>query len=111
MVFYPGDDTPGCTKQLEEFEAFSDRLNDLGCKIYAVNPADAASHRAFAEKYNFSFPVLVDRGTCRVPTLPSHHPFSGCLQSHPNRLPHQSGKEDSPGQPWSPSVRSHREKH
>ena len=67
LVFYPGDDTPGCTKQLEEFEAFSSRLKELGCKIYAVNPAEAPSHKAFAEKYNFSFPILVDRGSavCR----------------------------------------------
>ena len=62
LVFYPGDDTPGCTKQLEEFQAHYAALQDLGCDVYAINPADAASHRAFAEKYGFAFPILTDRG-------------------------------------------------
>ncbi|MDP6935399.1 MAG: peroxiredoxin family protein, partial [Myxococcota bacterium] len=62
MVFYPGDDTPGCTKQLQEFQEFYPRLQDLGCQVYGVNPAEASSHRAFSEKYGFDFPILTDRG-------------------------------------------------
>jgi len=62
LVFYPGDDTPGCTKQLQEFQAHHAQLKALGCEVYAINPAEAPSHRAFAEKYGFDFPVLTDRG-------------------------------------------------
>ncbi len=62
LVFYPGDDTPGCTKQLADFEAHYDRLKALGCEVFAINPAEADSHRAFAEKHGFRFPVLTDRG-------------------------------------------------
>jgi len=77
LVFYPGDDTPGCTKQLEELEEFHERLNELGCKVYAVNPADAASHRSFAEKYGFSFPILVDRGSAVCRRYQATIPFPG----------------------------------
>ena len=62
MVFYPGDDTPGCTKQLEAFQEHYARLQELGCQVYAVNPAEEDSHRDFAEKYGFDFPILTDRG-------------------------------------------------
>lgn len=62
LVFYPGDDTPGCTKQLQDFEDHYDRLKELGCEVYAINPAEADSHRAFAEKFGFRFPILTDRG-------------------------------------------------
>ncbi len=63
LVFYPGDDTPGCTKQLQEFQEHYAELQDLGCEVYGVNPAEAASHQAFAEKYGFQFPLLTDRGS------------------------------------------------
>ncbi len=62
LVFYPGDDTPGCTAQLQDFEAHYDRLKALSCEVFAINPAEADSHRAFAEKHGFRFPILTDRG-------------------------------------------------
>ncbi len=62
MVFYPGDDTPGCTAQLKDFQAHHARFKELGAEVYAINPAESPSHAAFAEKYGFEFPVLTDRG-------------------------------------------------
>jgi peroxiredoxin Q/BCP len=62
MVFYPGDDTPGCTAQLKEFQAHHARLTELGCDVYAVNPAEASSHQAYAEAQGFEFKMLTDRG-------------------------------------------------
>ena len=62
LVFYPGDDTPGCTKQLQEYQEHYDELKGLGCEVYAINPAESESHQAFAEKFGFRFPVLTDRG-------------------------------------------------
>ena len=62
LVFYPGDDTPGCTKQLQEMQAHYAELKALGAEVYAINPAESDSHRAFAEKFGFEFPVLTDRG-------------------------------------------------
>ena len=67
LVFYPSDDTPGCTLQLQEFQRHADRFDELGVSIYGVNPAEASSHAAFAEKCSIGFPLLVDRGgsVCR----------------------------------------------
>lgn len=62
MAFYPGDDTPGCTKQLQDYQAHYAQLQALGADVYAVNPAEQESHKAFAHKYGFQFPVLTDRG-------------------------------------------------
>ena len=63
LVFYPGDDTPGCTAQLQDFQAHHAQLQALKTDVYAVNPAEAPSHKAFAEKYGFEFPILTDRGS------------------------------------------------
>lgn len=62
MVFYPGDDTPGCTAQLQDLQDNYERFVALGAMVYCFNLAEAASHKAFAEKYGFDFPILVDRG-------------------------------------------------
>ena len=62
LVFYPGDDTPGCTLQLQSFQHHYDKLQALGVQVYGVNPAEASSHKAFAEKCSIGFPLLVDRG-------------------------------------------------
>ena len=47
----------------------------LGVEVYGVNPAEADSHSAFAEKCGYEFPLLVDRGgsvsrqfRCSLPT-------------------------------------------
>src|SRR5262249_49501141 len=62
LVFYPGDDTAGCTRQLQEFQAHLARLEALGCDVYGINPAEADSHRSFAEAKGLTFPLLTDRG-------------------------------------------------
>jgi thioredoxin-dependent peroxiredoxin len=62
LVFYPGDQTPGCTKQLC---ALRDDYSEFGKKdavIFGVNPADVQSHRKFIEKQHYQFPLLVDEG-------------------------------------------------
>lgn len=60
LIFYPGDDTPGCTLQLK---AFSDLVPDfdlVGYDVYGVNPADAASHQRFVAGCSLAVPLLVD---------------------------------------------------
>jgi peroxiredoxin Q/BCP len=62
LIFYPGDETPGCTKQLcairDDYAAFGVK----GVKVFGVNPADAASHKKFIKNQNYQFPLLIDEG-------------------------------------------------
>lgn len=62
LVFYPGDDTPGCTKQLCEFRDEWKDAQARGVKVFGVNPQNARHHGAFRRKYGLPFPLLVDRG-------------------------------------------------
>ena len=62
LVFYPGDDTPGCTKQLCQFRDSWDGARQRGVEVFGVNPQSPASHGKFRQKYHFPFPLLVDRG-------------------------------------------------
>ncbi|MBJ93064.1 MAG: hypothetical protein CMP23_01170 [Rickettsiales bacterium] len=60
LVFYPGDDTPGCTLQLRAFSQLRDEFAAQDCKIFGVNPAGPDSHARFVDKCALSIPLLVD---------------------------------------------------
>ena len=62
LVFYPGDDTTVCRRQLCEFR---DRWEDAQKKntlVFGVNPQGAKSHAKFIGKSELPFPLLVDQG-------------------------------------------------
>jgi peroxiredoxin Q/BCP len=62
LMFYPADQTPGCTKQLCTARDDYDKYEAQGIKVYGVNPGSAASHKRFVEKHNMRTPLLVDAG-------------------------------------------------
>jgi len=62
LVFYPGDDTPGCTKQLCEMRDNWSALQSHNIQAFGVNPAGKEKHKRFRDKYHFPFPLLVDEG-------------------------------------------------
>jgi thioredoxin-dependent peroxiredoxin len=62
LVFYPGDDTPGCTKQLCQLRDDWCEAQSRSVEIFGINPQSARRHSAFRQKYRFPFPLLVDSG-------------------------------------------------
>ena len=61
IVFYPGDNTPVCTVQLNQYTEDIGRFRDVGAQVLAISPQDVASHEAFAEDQGgFAFPLLAD---------------------------------------------------
>ena len=62
LVFYPGDDTPTCTKQLCELRDTWSELQKEKVKVFGVNQAGRASKKKFEQNHNFPFPLLSDPG-------------------------------------------------
>ena len=61
LVFYPGDDTPVCTKQLNAYNDGFDQFSELGAQVLAISAQDVASHDRFSAKHGgFEFPLLAD---------------------------------------------------
>ena len=61
LVFYPGDNTPVCTRQLNSYTAEIDEFHDVGAQVLALSPQGIESHEAFAEDQGgFAFPLLAD---------------------------------------------------
>lgn len=60
LVFYPGDDTFVCTRQLCDYRDNLDGFDDLGIDVLAINPQSLESHQRFARKHDLPFPLLSD---------------------------------------------------
>lgn len=60
IVFYPGDDSPVCTKQLNSYNNELSAFEGVGAQVLAISAQDLESHEAFASKYGFNFPLLAD---------------------------------------------------
>jgi len=60
LAFYPGDNTPGCTRQMcsyrDEFAVFE----GVQAVLLGISPQDVDSHEQWAQKRNLQFPLLAD---------------------------------------------------
>ncbi len=60
LLFYPGDNTPVCTRQ---FCSYRDRAEDfaaLDATVVGISAQDLDSHRGFAAKHSLNVPLLAD---------------------------------------------------
>jgi peroxiredoxin Q/BCP len=62
LVFYPGDNTPTCTRQLCAFRDQWSAVRARGAQVLGINPWGTGSHARFRSKFQFPFPLLADRG-------------------------------------------------
>ena len=60
LAFYPGDETPVCTKQMCAYSDDLGSLHGLGAVVWGISPQDLASHERFATKRSLSLPLLAD---------------------------------------------------
>lgn len=61
VAFYPADDSPVCTRQLNAYTAGIDRFASAGARGVAVSPQGVPSHRRFAAAHGgFPFRLLAD---------------------------------------------------
>ena len=61
LVFYPGDDTPVCTRQLNAYTQDIDQFTQLDAQVLAISPQSVGSHDEFSDDQGgFAFPLLSD---------------------------------------------------
>jgi peroxiredoxin Q/BCP len=60
LVFYPGDDTPVCTKQLNTYNDDLGQFSEMNAQVIGISAQDVSSHDAFSGKHGFEFPLLAD---------------------------------------------------
>lgn len=60
LVFYPGDETPVCTRQLCEYRDGFEDFRGLGVEVVGISADDAESHRKFRQRRELPFRLLSD---------------------------------------------------
>jgi peroxiredoxin Q/BCP len=69
VYFYPRDNTPGCTREAQDFTRAAPRLKKLGAEVVGISKDSAKSHCGFKEKIGIGFPLLSD------PDLSTHKSY------------------------------------
>lgn len=60
LVFYPGDNTPVCTRQLCDYRDGIEAFEGLDVRVVGISKDDGESHQAFKEKHKLPFTLLSD---------------------------------------------------
>jgi thioredoxin-dependent peroxiredoxin len=60
LAFYPGDNTPVCTKQLDSYQGALADFEAVGAQMIGISPQSVESHQDFSCKRGYNFPLLAD---------------------------------------------------
>ena len=60
LYFYPGDDTPGCTKEAKDFTELKPEFDKLNTIIIGVSTDTLEAHNKFIYKHNLNLELLSD---------------------------------------------------
>lgn len=60
LVFYPGDFTPVCTRQLASYARSFEKFEQTGALMWGVSVDDLDKHERFAKARELCFPLLSD---------------------------------------------------
>ncbi|HEY8617721.1 peroxiredoxin [Phenylobacterium sp.] len=60
LYFYPKDDTPGCTREAQEFSALASEFEAAGATVLGVSKDSVKRHANFAKKYELAVRLGAD---------------------------------------------------
>ena len=61
LAFYPGDNSPVCTMQLNSYTQEHDEFAGLDAQVFGISPQSVTSHEKFSDRQGgFAFPLLAD---------------------------------------------------
>jgi len=60
LAFYPGDFTPGCTKQMCQYRDQFAEFEGVEAVLLGISPQDVDSHEKWIKAKEFPFPLLAD---------------------------------------------------
>jgi peroxiredoxin Q/BCP len=60
LLFYPGDETPVCTKQFCSYRDRDDDMSALDAAVVGISSQGLASHESFAAAHGLNVPLLAD---------------------------------------------------
>lgn len=60
LYFYPKDDTPGCTREAQDFSALAPEFAKAGATVIGVSKDSVKKHQSFTKKYDLAVALGAD---------------------------------------------------
>ena len=77
LLFYPGDNTPVCTKQFCSYRDRAEDVDHLDAVVVGISGQDVDSHDEFTDKHELNVPLLADVDCEVAKAYGAHAPVIG----------------------------------
>ena len=77
LLFYPGDNTPVCTRQFCSYRDRAEDVDDLDAVIVGISNQDLDSHEQFKLAHGLNIPLLADVDGAVAKSFGAHAPVVG----------------------------------
>jgi peroxiredoxin Q/BCP len=77
LLFYPGDNTPVCTRQFCSYSQRAEEVGDLDATLVGISSQDLDSHEQFVAKNGLNVPLLADTDGAVAKAYGAHAPVVG----------------------------------
>jgi peroxiredoxin Q/BCP len=77
LLFYPGDNTPVCTRQFCSYRDRADDVDALDALVVGISAQDIDSHEEFIAKHGLNVPLLADTTNKVAKSYGAHAPVVG----------------------------------
>jgi peroxiredoxin Q/BCP len=77
LLFYPGDNTPVCTRQFCSYRDDSEAFDQLDATVVGISSQSVDSHESFTAEHGLNVPLLADEGSRVAKAYGAHAPVVG----------------------------------
>ena len=77
LLFYPGDNTPVCTRQFCSYRDHAEEFGELEATVVGISSQSVDSHESFTAEHGLNVPLLADEGGKIAKAYGAHAPVVG----------------------------------
>ena len=77
LLFYPGDNTPVCTRQFCSYRDSADEFDSLDATVVGISSQSVDTHEAFMAEHGLNVPLLADEDGSVAKAYGAHTPVIG----------------------------------
>jgi thioredoxin-dependent peroxiredoxin len=77
LLFYPGDNTPVCTRQFRSYRDDAEAFDHLDATLVGISSQSVVSHESFTAEHGLTVPLLADEGGAVAKAYGAHTPMVG----------------------------------
>ena len=77
LLFYPGDNTPVCTRQFCSYRDNAEAFAELDATVVGISSQNVDSHESFTAQHGLNVPLLADEGSKVAKAYGAHAPVIG----------------------------------